>query len=63
MTETLVGYPDEPSRRAQLMAAGILVVAGVAVTRKLREPIRGAVRLASPLLLKPLAIALTRMGL
>jgi hypothetical protein len=63
MTKTAVGYPDEPSRRAMAVAAFVAVVGGAVAARRFREPIRAAVRLASPALVKPLALMLTRLGL
>lgn len=63
MTKTAVGYPDEPSQRGMAVAACVVVVAGAVAARTFREPIRAAVRLAGPALVKPLALMLTRLGL
>lgn len=64
MAKTLVGYPDEPSRKALFVAGVLLAGAGGYVVRRNREPIvRAAASVAVPLLTKPLAIWLTKMGL
>jgi hypothetical protein len=63
---TPVNLPEEPTRRSMLVAG--LIVTGVGIGSfwappGLRRPIRIAARVAGPALIKPLAIALTSLGL
>jgi hypothetical protein len=63
---TAVNLPEEPTRRAMVVAG--LVVTGVGIWSiwappGLRRPIRMAARLAGPALVKPLAVFLTSLGL
>jgi hypothetical protein len=62
MARTTVAFPDEPSRLAMMLASGIVTFVVLAVPPGYKWPIRRVVRLASPLLVKPVAIVLTRMG-
>jgi hypothetical protein len=62
-TKTLVGYPDEPSRRAMIIATAIVAGAGIYGARKLRDPMaRAAVGVGVAALTVPLALLLTRLG-
>ena len=64
MDRTAIAYPDEPSKRALVIAAGLALVADAVVTTQIRPaPLRRAVRLAIPIVLtRPVAGILTRLG-
>jgi hypothetical protein len=52
------------SRKAVVSATGVVLVGGAMASRRVREPvIRTGIRVASPLLVKPLALWLTHMGI
>jgi hypothetical protein len=61
---TLVDTREEPSQKA-LFVAGIVVAAGTAyvLTKNRNAVLRAVVSAASPALVRPLAILLTRGGL
>jgi hypothetical protein len=64
MAKTVVGYPDEPSRKAMIVAFGLLTVGGGYFVAKKKDPIlKAAASAAVPLFIKPLAMWLTKMGL
>jgi hypothetical protein len=62
--EIAIGYSDEPSKRAVLIAAALALVTDVVVTTQVRPALlRRAVRLAIPVvLIRPVAEILTRLG-
>ena len=64
MDETAIAYPDEPSKRAVMIAAGLALITDVIVTTQVRPaPLRRVVRLAIPVVLtRPVAGILTRLG-
>jgi hypothetical protein len=67
MAKTAVGYPDEPSRKA-IMAAKVIIfgagaVGGYRLIRKHNPAAGAASPLVLTLLVRPLAIWLTRQGL
>jgi hypothetical protein len=63
MAEVAVKYPDEPSRRALGIASGIVLIGGAFVIRRLPSPHRQIATYGRVLLVKPLAMFLTRRGL
>jgi hypothetical protein len=64
MAKTLIGYPSEPSRKAMLVASAILAGASSYVIAKNRAPIvRAAAPVMTTLLVRPLAIYLTNLGI
>jgi hypothetical protein len=64
MARTMVGYPDEPSRKATIVAGVALALAGAYVVKRNREPVvRVAASVAGTVLAKPLALWLTQMGI
>jgi hypothetical protein len=64
MARTLVGSADQPSRKAMIVAGLALAGASGYVVARNKEPIvRVVTSVAVPLLTKPLALWLTRMGL
>ncbi len=64
MANTFVDAHEEPSQRA-LLVAGIVVAAGTAyvLTKNRNAVLRAVLSTASPALVRPLAILLTRGGL
>ena len=61
---TAIANPDEPSKRAVMIAAALALATDVVVTTQVRPaPLRRAVRLAIPVVLtRPVAGILTRLG-
>ena len=56
--------PDEPSRKALALATAVVMLGVSVASRRVRKPIsRDGLRIASPLLVKPLATWLTRRGI
>jgi hypothetical protein len=64
MARTTVGYPEEPSRKATIVAGVALAVAGAYVVKRNKAPIvKIGATVAGTVLAQPLALWLTRMGL
>ena len=57
-----MAYPEEPSKRALVIAATLALVTDVVTTQVRPAPLRRAVRLAIPIILtRPVAGILTRL--
>ncbi|MGH9918613.1 MAG: hypothetical protein ACRD6W_07080 [Nitrososphaerales archaeon] len=63
MTTTAVGYPNEPSRRAMIVASAAAAVAGWWAGKRLTGAAKAIAPALATAMVKPLATFLTTLGI